>query len=94
MDELEKIALVGAVPKMVSLPRTAAPTPAPTVRAAPTPAVKPPIGPLTGGAAAPASPQVQKVQPRAKTIVQPAARNAKLGIGGVVTKIPRSAVSL
>lgn len=99
LDELEKIALVGAVPKMAQPPRTAAPTPAPVARMAPMPAAKPPVavGPSTGGAKAPAgkiqnpgpaSPQALRVQPRAKTIVRPLARTVRPDMGGAVTKIP------
>ncbi len=43
IDELQKIALVGAVPKAAPPPKTPAPKPAPSARLAPTPAAKPPI---------------------------------------------------
>lgn len=42
LDELEKIALAGAVPKASPPPKTSSPTPAPVARAAPQPTVKPP----------------------------------------------------
>lgn len=42
LDELEKIALAGGVPKSAPPPKTSAPTPAPQARLAPTPAAKPP----------------------------------------------------